>query len=471
MKKKESERKGKTYSLGVTDSQKVDQMPKPQELGMRNIELINSFASGLDIYRTDRAASVHEMSNLPFRISPQPLVLPKAAASLLEEIGPAYSSYYLESERLIRELPKTHRWVRYLTGGKPPYATRDMESCQNHLFLRPDFIMTPTGLSSVEIETSPFGLALSSFLTDSYSKLGYHVMGDRNSVFKKLVQGMFGDDSEGKSATILLTDHTLRYEGQMRMLAKGMMDYGVNASVAFPKDISFNSGIVFLGGQPQDAVYRGFYLHEMEGDETLMQLASQKQTALWPPIKAHMEEKAIMGLIWDAEFEEFFKDRIGKRSFDLLRHNMARTWVLKQDVEDKPDGISDWKKLADLSRAERTYVVKPSGFIASSSWSRGIHLLHKMSKTRVREVIDESLASNHTFIIQEFRRGEYMNHPYMDFESGKIRQMRGKIRMTPYYGMPKGDLITSKMTLCEATDRIHATVDSINTAVAREQEI
>jgi hypothetical protein len=434
-------------------------------LEIQKADYVNSLAGAHDVYKTRWPDKVHEKSNLPFRISPYPLRITRGLCKILDDAGPAYAAYYLGAEKIIRGLPKGHRWMGYLTSGKPPYALQGLKSKRTHLFLRPDFIITSNGICAVEMETSPFGLGLSSFLTDCYSRMGHPVLGSGDAVARTLAQGMFGERPLGKSAAIILTEHTMRYAGQMRMLAEELSGKGVNACVAFPNELSFESERVMVKGKPQDAIYRAFYLHEMEGDETLMRATSQKKTTAWPPLNAHMEEKAIMGLIWESEFEGAIKKAVGLEAFNLLRLTMPKTWIVKPDVENKPHAISEWVELARLSRNERTYVLKPSGFISSSSWSRGVHFLKNMSRKKAALLLEEAQNSKHTFILQEFHKGKQLPHPYMDFETGNIRQMRGKIRLTPYYRIPDGRMISAKATICQNTDRIHATVDSINTAV------
>ena len=43
--------------------------------------------------------------------------------------------------------------------------------------------------------------------------------------------------------------------------------------------------------------------------------------------------------------------------------------------------------------------------------------------------------------------------------------MNGRVRLTPYYSVDTGELLTAKATMCEGTDFIHAMVDSINVPV------
>jgi hypothetical protein len=70
------------------------------------------------------------------------------------------------------------------------------------------------------------------------------------------------------------------------------------------------------------------------------------------------------------------------------------------------------------------------------------------------------------FIIQQFKKGAKFTQPYFDFHHSEMKNMTGRVRFTPYFSVESGTLLTSKITICEKTDFIHASVDSISSPVS-----
>ena len=61
---------------------------------------------------------------------------------------------------------------------------------------------------------------------------------------------------------------------------------------------------------------------------------------------------------------------------------------------------------------------------------------------------------------------------YTDEETQEEKQMKAKVRVTPYFSYQpgnKGELIAAKVTGCENTEYIHASTASINTAIVQEE--
>jgi hypothetical protein len=137
-----------------------------------------------------------------------------------------------------------------------------------------------------------------------------------------------------------------------------------------------------------------------------------------------------------------------------------------------PEGVLDSLNLSNLSKRQRQFVLKKSGFSDDCSWSKGVYFLHQISFSKVQEILRNAMKDNsNSYILQEFKEGKKQIMEYID-EKGETSKMEVKTRITPYYsfiGKNKGELIAAKVTGCEKTDFIHASTTSINTAISNER--
>jgi len=128
-------------------------------------------------------------------------------------------------------------------------------------------------------------------------------------------------------------------------------------------------------------------------------------------------------------------------------------------------GLRRWDDLADMPRKKRCFVLKISGFSYLGAWSRGVIFLNTLSQQQCRKVIQTALASDDVFVIQEFKKGCRLQQEYYDFQDSTIKTMHGRVRFTPYLSAKTGQLLTAKTTMCEHTDYIHASTNSINSPI------
>jgi hypothetical protein len=410
---------------------------------------INALGAEITVYSGTHAQNRNNASSLPFCISPELFTLAEKDRETINKSGKAISAYHKAADSLYRSLPPNHRWRKWLDHSKPDFI---LSACCNlkdsHLFVRPDFILTPHGPIITEIETSSFGLALSVFLNRAYSE---HYPDINNDL---ALQEIVNAVKDRQPVAFLVTDYTRNYYGQFMYLTKLLRDHGIQASVATPDELASNT----------ETIYRSFYLHEALEDPRLERLISMRSSQFIPPAKAHLEEKALMGMIFDPEFEDYFRLFLGKH-FDLLREIFPPTYVLDRSSVPAELPLKSWTDIADLPASKRQYVVKPSGFNKDSSWGKGVEFLHKLSKKECRELLEGILASPQTYVIQSFKKGAVFEQEYFDFNIQQMKTMRGRVRITPYFKVTDGSLLTVKATLCPDTDYIHASVNSINTSV------
>lgn len=428
---------------------------------------INHAAQGFNIYETDYKSSLHPDNNLTFHIGTDSFVLPEKLSEELEMHGKSIAAYYQACDDLFQSLPVDHKWKQVLCAGKPEWllaAAAQEGDNTSHVFLRPDFILTEAGVVTTEIETSPFGLALSYFLNKSYLEQDCEVAVDPEILIKTFIDETLEGNPLGKLLCFVLTEHTQKYTGQFEYLSRELSNFGVTASVVKPEALIVeSSGKVTLNGEAVDCVYRGFYLHESLDNPHLETLVKSEAKVV-PGTKSHLEEKAMMGMIWDDDLVPYFQEQLGDEVFDNLRTIVPQTYVLS-GVPPARLGIDLWEDISRISRKKRNFILKISGFSDQGSWAKGVTFLNRLSQVDCENVISKALESDENFVIQEFKKGKKFEQEYYDFDSDSFIIMTGKVRFTPYFCAKTGKLLTAKSTMCPNTDFIHAASNSINTPV------
>lgn len=347
-----------------------------------------------------------------------------------------------------------------LDRGKPDLFK--MSRLARYLFVRPDVIITPGGFTVCEIETSPFGLALAELLNRAYRFAGFDTLVSDDALTKFMVthtpdQGM-----------IVYSQNTASYAGQLQFLSDRVLSgNGRKWSVGLVDDV--------LDKAPR-ALYRGFYQHECLVDPSVnnvVQLCVRSQNnEIIPSFTPHLEEKALLAILWDKRWDRFLSAKLGFAAINHLREVVPPTWIIGQEqffLPGLPEGIELSIGLASLPRSKRNFALKKSGFGSGSSWAEGVSFLQEKSSIKAQEIINAAASdSSCLYIIQEFRRGEERRIVY-EGDSASLTEMDVRIRITPYFSMTSdsyGKMIAIKATGCEKTNYIHASTGSINTAVA-----
>jgi len=393
-------------------------------------------------------------TSIPFRVSPVPFQLSTEQRDELYCIGVEVVDYL----SACNELYQTDDVVRgILNTGKPEIFLVDR--FPQYLFVRPDLILTPAGFTLCEIETSPFGLALAEILNRAYRQKGFETLVGDNDLLNYIRQ------STPTDGTIIYTDKTISFKGQMMFLADEV--FSAESRNWQAKHIGE------VEGQAGN-IYRGFYLAEYLSDPSvklLLDSYSKKNEVILPSLTAYMEEKALLALLWDKRWQGFFQKQLGTVTFNHLRAVIPPTWIVGQEkyfALGFSTSLETAIDLASLSRSKRTFVLKSSGFSQVSSWSKGVTFLHKKPREYTKEVLSHvSTDETSLYIIQEFRKGLTMPLRYED-DNGNQQVMMARIRLTPYFSAVssyRGKLLAIKATACEKTDYIHATSTSINVAV------
>lgn len=165
-----------------------------------------------------------------------------------------------------------------------------------------------------------------------------------------------------------------------------------------------------------------------------------------------MESKLPLALAWD--------DASG--TDPLLREIIPPTWVVKHGF---PCPLSSWEDIVNTPASKRLYVLKLAGCSEGSSWSEGVHFLHKVSKEKCRKLLTEALEGKALYVLQKYTESVKFSQMWFDFESDSEKTMSGRIRLTPYIDPSNGEIFTAKIAMREHTDFIHGATDAIITSV------
>ena len=411
---------------------------------------------GYSMYKIRRAEYKKQNEDtINFRVSPTPFQLSKKQKKQIEIIGKTICEYM----DCCIELYKTDEHIHMLLDKGKPEQLKNVTDVK-YLFLRPDLIVTDEGFCVCEIETSPFGLSLAEILNRTYNEQGYETIIQQNQL-KNYIQSQITN-----SGTIAYSDKVKAFSGQLEFMASDLFS---------EKDKVWSAQKIDESAIKNKEIYRAFYLNEQFVDKNIAKLLQQNHVYI-PTSTPQFEEKALLSFIWDKRYVETLRSRLGDSAFNLLRAIIPKTWIIGEEkylddnlFQEECNSL----KLGELSKNNRKFVLKQSGFSTTSSWGEGVKFLHKMSKNSALSVIKDAIEDKeHLYVIQEYKQGKNIKMSYID-EQGIYQMMNAKVRITPYYaydGKNKGNLIAAKVTGCENTEYIHASTASINTALSYEKD-
>lgn len=409
-------------------------------------EILKEYSQPYCFYAA-RQAQYHSEGAFNFRVSPRPYTLTRSELQEIERIGQELRIFLVATDKLYHSNELVQEMLML---GKPDFFYQHHES--SYLFFRPDILVRNNPdhpFAICEIETSPFGLALSDVLTTSYSSCGFKLITDQD-VLKNYLSSITGTNG-GK---IVWSNKTKAYAGQLQYLADRLFGDSWSAE---PIECA-------LSQNNSKNIYRGFYLHEYTTDRAVLSLLEQDNTFI-PSLTPHMEEKAILALLWDRRFKTYYETTLGKSGYAFLRHAVVPTWVVGYEEYSDAAAIFDVEHsidLADRNRSGRDFILKPSGFCAEGSWAEGVYFLGDLSREKAKLFLEKAHnAQTERFVIQPSIDYAKRSQEYLDPDKA-LQTMLARTRITPYYAYETGELLTAKATLRQGTRFIHASSDSIN---------
>ncbi len=403
-----------------------------------------------DSDRIDTLRSVFPSEGLfrdkEWKMSPQPFELPPEIAELIAGLGPALRSFQAACNRLYFEsLDSTGElaWVaRLVDQGKPPEiielgrhaAWRDALPS----VIRPDLVMTETGVCISELDSLPGGMGLTGWLNQSYAALGDPVLGGGDGMVEGFAAAFPDED-------ILISRESSDYQPEMDWMVKALAEREVahrrviRTETARPQSLHY---------PPAAAIYRFFELWDLDNVEhsrEWLRLAREGRVHFTPPLKAFLEEKLWLALFWTPQLHGYWTSVLSKEHFELLRRCIPQGWIV--DPAALPPfavlpglNIHDWEELKKFGHKARELVLKISGFSEKGWGSRGVFIGHDLPHSAWAQAIDLALASfpRNPYLLQRFQAGRVVTHPAWDEDREEAVPMASRVRLCPYYFVPAG---------------------------------
>lgn len=369
-----------------------------------------------------------------WRVSPDPFVLSRREVADLERLGHLLWKFVQASDVIFRRSHKGKDvpWVAdLLTGGKPDWLVDTGLAMPDELprVLRPDLILTDDGFAMSELDSVPGGIGLVGWLNQCYAALGNDVIGGASG----MVDGFGSLFPSG--ADILVSNESSDYRPEMDWLAEQLNQQGghkfqvmgaENADVASGRDI-----------------YRFFELFDfpnLPGVEELFARAASGDVRISAPPKPWLEEKLWLALFWAPGMRRVWDQLMRRSHWQALSKVIPFGWV----VDPQPLSphavlprleVGSWDEVAAFSQKERELVLKISGFDESAWGSRGVTIGHDVSGNEWSSAVHHACGAfaSHPHVMQQFHKGRVVEHSYWDDASGRVEQMKGRVRLTPYF--------------------------------------
>lgn len=357
-------------------------------------------------------------------------------ADKLDALGKALLAFQKSCNELYhRSTTGEHAWVaRLLDQGKPDRMIALGRNTRWHDALpgviRPDLILTETGVSIAELDSLPGGIGLTGWLGETYAALGEEIIGGAD--------GMIGGFSKSyPQHDFLISRESGDYQPEMEWLAEKLNALeGGAREVINPWNVQPHE----LTGRD---IYRFFELWDVDNVEqgaALLAMAERGELNFTPPLKPYLEEKLWLALFWSPHLAEYWRSSLNAEDHSLLCECIPFGWVLQPaklplHAEWPQLGIHDWHEMKGFGGKERELVIKVSGWSEKAWGSRGVSVGHDLSQGEWSAVIDHALESfpRNPHIMQRFARAKVITHPVWDEEKQAEVGMQGRVRLCPYY--------------------------------------
>ncbi len=403
-----------------------------------------------------------------WRLSPVPFPLTGSEVSFFQELGPRLWLFSKALNRLYLDSLKGAQpaWVhRYLDQGKPDalldYARMKRFREAVPRVIRPDVMLTGTGMVMTELDAVPGGIGLTDSLSRAYGEFGEAPVGGADGMTRGFAQ-LFRERAGGTAGgvAIVVSDEAADYREEMTWMASRLRAEGMDAWCVHPRDLRFTEDMLFAatpsGEMPVSHLYRFFELFDLKNipkAELLMYSVKKGRVSVTPPFKPWMEEKLGFALLHHPLLEGFWADALGVEDFQSLLHLTPGTWI----VDPRPvppfaiipnltlegKAVSDWRQLAHARQKQRRLVLKPSGFSDLAWGSRGVIVGHDCPQSEWAAALERAMASfdSTPYVLQVFHKGRACAMTWLDAQTERMTPMTGRARLSPYY-FASGDEVT-----------------------------
>jgi hypothetical protein len=417
------------------------------------------FAADAARFVREQLPSEGLFAGLDWRISPVPFPLGEKLAKEIESLGRVLLQFYRAVNLLYRRSVegKQPEWVaRWLDLGKPRELIELQRSPafknETPRVIRPDVLLTETGISITELDSVPGGIGLTAWLNQTYSKLGtdgllpsqtseasadnigtaigrrsHEIFGGADGMLRGF-ESIFGD---AKQIYIVISEEAVTYKPEMQWLAERL---GSRFTIHDSQ---------YMDYADDDAVYRFFELFDLANvanSKRIFELAAEKRIRLTPPPKPMFEEKMLFALLWNRNLQNFWRQELGENFLNRLRKVVPYTWIvdplpLPPHAAIPELNLTDWQQLNTLSQKERDLILKVSGFSENAWGAHGVFLGSDLSYEDWAKAVNAALANfeKSPSVLQRYHKPTLVEASWFDFEKNVVVPMQGRARLCPYY--------------------------------------
>jgi hypothetical protein len=183
-------------------------------------------------------------------------------------------------------------------------------------------------------------------------------------------------------------------------------------------------GLLLPDGRAPVGIHRLFrspsaWRHTPKRSSLILGLIKAREVFLVNVWKDYLEDKRILALVHHPEASGIISNQLSGEELDTLRRLIPKSWVLDSRM---------LKDLHGLSRGTRTYYLKKARSFGSKELYDGQQLSARQWESACRRAAAEG-----DWILQEAVRGRPSIIRYLDPSSLKVKEMRGYLRVSPYY--------------------------------------
>jgi hypothetical protein len=292
-------------------------------------------------------------------------------------------------------------------------------------------------------------------MAHTYCELGLDTVGDDDGMPRAFTAMLEATAQKERPCTaIVVSEESSDYRGELNWLAARIRTLGLgDVFVCAPQDIVFTEEALFIrhadGKEDRlDVLYRNFELFDLLNvpkQELMLYAARHNRVKMTPPPKPQFEEKSAFALLHHPLLEALWRKELTDDVFTRLRALFPQTWILDSRPLPPQSAImglaasglpvNDWMQLETLGKGERDYVVKPSGFSELAWGSRGVQIANDLTREDWKAALTNGLAAfeKTPHILQRFHKGRRVRVAYFDPATEGMREMDGRVRLTPYY--------------------------------------
>ena len=388
--------------------------------------------------------------------SPQPFELDRKTVAELEKLGHRLYVFQRAANEMYHRsvsgsLPG---WIAdYLDRGKPERLiehgrSKNLRDAMPRV-IRPDLILTEEGFAITELDNLPGGIGLTAWLNETYAGLSddWQVIGGAEGMFDGFKDVLPGDG--GKD--IIVSQESADYRPEMDWLAERLRERGADWKTECAEDYQPNGRDVYR-------FYELFDLENVPPAEAIFAGAESGEFEVSPPYKAFLEEKMWAGLFWMSPLKEVWNQTLRSNQFKALKNYFPYSWIVDptplphHGVLPKLE-VNSWEQVKHFSQKERELVLKISGFSEIAWGSKSVKIGDDLPQTEWADSIDRAVsdADTNPWVMQEFKKGRVVEHPYWDEESGSMQIMKGRVRLCPYYFLNPSGKPTTRLAGVLAT--------------------